>query len=107
MWNRPYCLEPVRLTWKRYFTEPGLRHKCSHCGRISRVDGALSTKLWTLRTLGTVLGGLPLAIAGYHFGHLASPFGLIVGGLATGLPIDKYLDERHRKLTGVEDEKQG
>jgi hypothetical protein len=107
MWNCPYCRERMQLTWKRYFAEPGLRHQCTYCGKVSRVDGALSPKLWALRSFGTLVGGLPVAIIGSQFGRLPCLVGFILGSLATGIPIDKYLDERHRQLTGIEDEKGG
>jgi hypothetical protein len=105
MWNCPYCQQQITLTWKRYLTEPGLKHKCPHCKRISRVDGTASFKLWTIRFCGVLLGAIPLAIIGFQFGELANVIGFVIGGLATGLPIDKYCDEKYRQLLQISDEK--
>jgi hypothetical protein len=105
MWICPYCQQQIALTWKRYFTEPGLKHSCPHCGRISRLDGATSPKLWACRACGELLGGVPLAIIGLQFAPLFGLLGLVIGGLVTGLPIDKYLDGKFRQLIAITDEK--
>jgi hypothetical protein len=48
-----------------------------------------------------------MAVIGYQFGRLPGLVAFSLGALATGLPIDKYLDERHRQLTGAKDEMEG
>lgn len=106
MWICPYCHQQMRLTWTRYFAEPGLNHRCDHCSKVSRVDGALSPKIWMLRTLGTLVGGVPVGILGYQYGSSLGLVGFVVGALATGLPIDKYIDGRYRQLTATNEEKQ-
>lgn len=106
MWNCPYCQQQIPLTWKRYFTEPGLKHRCPHCGRVSRLSDATSPKLWGLRACGQLLGGVPLAlIFMFRFGLWFSIPGFVIGGFATGLPIDKYLDGHFRQLLEIKDEK--
>jgi hypothetical protein len=105
MWNCPYCQQQITLTWKRYFTEPGSRKKCPRCGKSSQLNGATSIKLWTIRICGNLLGAIPLAIVGFRFGELPGILGLAIGGLTTGLPIDKCCDEKYRQLLQISDEK--
>lgn len=115
MWICPYCRQQVPLTWRRYFTEPGRKRRCDHCGRISRLNGTLSPRIWTLRILGILAGGIPVCILGCRIGFLAGPagfvlagqVGFVLGALATGLPFDKYLDERYRQLTEIREEMAG
>ena len=101
MWLCPYCQQPIALTWKRYFTEPALKHTCPHCGKISRVDGETSLKLWTARSCGVLLGSIPVAIVGFQYGLVPGIVGVAVGGAITGLPIDKYLDGKYRRLIPI------
>jgi hypothetical protein len=55
-----------------------------------------------------LVGGVPpLLLFGYLFGRLPGLVSFAFGALATGLPIDKYLDERYRQLTGPKDEMEG
>jgi hypothetical protein len=103
MWNCPYCQQQIALTWKRYFTEPGLKHTCPDCGRVSRLSDATSPKLLVLRACGQFLGGVPLALIVLKFGLPFSLVGFVIGGLATGLPIDKYVDGNFRRLLEIED----
>jgi hypothetical protein len=103
MWNCPYCQQQIALTWKRYFTEPGRKHTCPNCGKISRLSGQTSTKLWALRGLAQLLGGVPLAAVGFSFSLVAGVLGFVVGGFATGFPIDKYVDGKFLQLQKMED----
>jgi hypothetical protein len=107
MWTCPYCREPMPLTWRRYFLEPGIRHRCAHCRRISRLNKPFSPKLLALRILGTVAGailGIAVARPFDRFADLPSIVACLFGALAIGLPVDKYADGRHQ-LIGIEGEK--
>jgi hypothetical protein len=103
-WNCPYCNWRIRLTWKRYFTEPGVRKTCPHCGKQSTMDKTRSGKLWTIRAVSQIACGLPLGIVGLLF--LGPAWGLgafVIGGLIGGVPIDRYMDERYRQLLPLDD----
>jgi len=104
MWTCPYCQQQIELTWKRYFSEPALKHRCPHCGKISRVNGETSLKLWTARTCGVLLGAVPLGIIGFQHGEWVGILGGAIGGAVTGLPVDKHLDGKYRQLVSTGDQ---
>jgi hypothetical protein len=104
MWNCPYCEQPIALTWKRYFTEPGLKHTCPRCARVSRVSRATSPTLWLSRMGGLFLGAIPIAIVCSRLGPLGGLVGFFVGSFVIGMPIDKHLDSNYRKLLPEADE---
>ncbi|HUK83822.1 MAG TPA: hypothetical protein VLZ12_14460 [Verrucomicrobiae bacterium] len=104
MWVCPYCNQRIRLTWPLYLTQPGLKHKCPHCWKVSKLSGSVSPRLWAARTGAVLLGGVPLGIIGHQFGFLRGLICFVVGGLLTGLPVDKYFDERFRQLIEIKGE---
>ena len=79
------------------------RHVCPSCQRASRFR-------WTAASLARQLvfvgvGGIPLGLL-FHFslGRYWGVVGLAVGGLLTGIPLDKLYDGRFRKLEKYETE---
>jgi hypothetical protein len=104
MWVCPFCKQRIRLTWPLYLTQPGLKHTCPHCWKVSQLSGAASLRLWAARTGAVLLGGVPLGIIGFQFGFLRGLICFVVGGLLTGLPVDKYIDERFRQLSEIKGE---
>lgn len=99
MWTCPYCKERIRLTWIRYFSEPGSTHRCPRCKNVSVVN--TPSWLWGARIAGLLVGGVPLAILFLKGGPEASFGGLVVGALTTGIPIDKFLDGHCRRLIRI------
>ena len=53
-----------------------------------------------------LLGAIPLGVLfDYSFGGEWWLAGSLVGGLLTGLPIDKFIDDRYRPLEKCENER--
>jgi hypothetical protein len=100
----PYCHHVFPLTWGRYFRSPLGTHACPACGTTSRLN-------WPLRYFAFVVLAW-LVFVSFAFllaGRLFSPekreamgvyyFILIyVIGCALIMPLDRWYDERFRKL---------
>jgi len=77
------------------------RHTCPSCGEPSR----LRRRIWYLVRifLAECLGAIPFGFI-FHW-WLGGPWfilGLVFGGLLVGIPIDRFLDDKHRPLEKIE-----
>jgi hypothetical protein len=93
----PYCNHEFPLTWKRYWLSPAGRHVCPGCHQPSRFR--ITAMSWLRNLIAIGIGGIPAGLI-LHFwlGGRWWFAGWILGGLLTGVPIDKFMDERFRKL---------
>ena len=100
----PYCNHVFPLTWRRYLSEPGAKHRCPNCQKFSRLPWSIS--YFTLLILAQSIAGVPLAAyADFKFGGYWPLAGWIVGAFLTGTPIDKMiLDEKYRALQRLDDD---
>lgn len=93
----PACSAEFRLTWRRYLTAPSGHFPCPGCQRP--LVGRHRWWYWPLLVLGCCACGVPCAIlVGIHFGRAAALGAWIVGGLISGMPFDKYLENRFTAL---------
>ena len=89
----PRCSNAFPLTWERYFKAPFGRFPCPSCG--ARLVGRHTWFYWPLVVLGCCALALPLGyLAGKHFGLFGCITGLVLGGLLSGIPIDRFLESR-------------
>src|SRR5262249_32449164 len=101
--NCPYCNHEFPMTWKRYFYAPMGRHVCPECQRKSRFAVTPGAALRTAMMVG--IGAIPLALICMIFvGPRAALVGAGVGGLLTGIPLDKFYEGKYRKLEKCDDE---
>ncbi len=93
------------LTWKRYFREPGLRHRCPRCHGRSKLEGTRTNQVRVLRALGILAGGVPAGLIALPFGPWPGLIGFVLGSQLTGLPFDKRLDVRFGWLVPIPGER--
>ena len=99
----PYCNHSFPLTWSRYARSPRGRHTCPSCHKLSKFKLTLSYCLlaagsWVvLFALIFVVTALLLprgarVLGLYYF------LGLYLIGLVFLIPLDRFYDEKFRKL---------
>ncbi|WP_323309766.1 hypothetical protein [Anabaena cylindrica] len=95
----PHCQTAFPVTWRRYWSAPWGNYRCPECRQISQ---ATANFWWVLpltivaMMTGAILGVVFAAYV-FHIGWTGIVF-LLIGGLAVGLPLDKWMDGHLRRL---------
>jgi hypothetical protein len=95
----PHCQTAFPITWRRYWSAPWGNYRCPECRQISQ---ATANFWWVLpltivaMITGAILGVVFAAYV-FHIGWTGIVF-LLIGGLAVGLPLDKWMDGHLRRL---------
>jgi hypothetical protein len=91
------------MTWERYLRAPTGRHVCPACQRKSRFTVTIASMLRTFAMV--CIGAIPFGLIFWFFvSHQAAVAGGTLGGLLTGIPLDKFYEGHFRKLEKCEDE---
>lgn len=89
----PECSTEFALTWRRYFTAPAGKFSCPACGIT--LKGKHRWWYWPLMVLGCFALGVPVAcIVAKLFGFWAGVGGWMAGAFISGLPVDRFLEDR-------------
>ena len=100
----PYCDHEFPLTWKRYWQSPTGRHECPSCHQRSRLRPTPGS--WIRIFLGVSVGGIPAGwLMHLWFGRVGWIGGWLLGAFLTGVPLDRYFDDKVRRLEKCEDRK--
>jgi hypothetical protein len=93
----PYCSGDFLLTWERYGKAPFGRLMCPLCH--TRLAGKHHWFYWPLMLLGCCTAGIPLAYLGIaKYGFTGGLAGWIIGAMLSGIPFDKYLENKFSVL---------
>jgi hypothetical protein len=95
----PHCQTAFPITWRRYWSAPWGNYSCPECKKISYAKGN-SFWLYPIIIGATLLGGIVAATLSWYFSHnvlIASLF-VEIGGLFTGIPLDRWFDGHLRRL---------
>jgi MFS family permease len=95
----PHCQTAFPITWRRYWSATLGNYRCPECRQISQ---ATANFWWVLplTIVATITGailGVVFAAYVFHIGWTGIVF-LLIGGLAVGLPLDKWMDGHLRRL---------
>ncbi len=95
----PHCQTAFPITWQRYWSAPWGNYRCPECQKISYVKGN-SSRLYLIIIGATLLGGIVAATLSWYFFHnaLIASLSVSIGGLFTGIPLDKWFDGHLRRL---------
>jgi hypothetical protein len=95
----PHCQTIFPVTWRRYWAAPLGNYRCPECRQLSH---AIRNFWWVFPILivAMVMGGyLGFVFAAYVFNNVwMGMFFFLIGILAVGLPLDKWMDGHLRHL---------
>jgi hypothetical protein len=95
----PHFQTAFPITWRRYWAAPLGNYRCLECWHLSYAT-ANSWWTWAILFVAITLGGmvgLLFATCVFHNGWMDAFF-FLIGGLAVGLPLDKWMDGHLRHL---------
>ena len=100
----PYCNHSFPLTWARYFRSPLGKHDCPECGAVSRLNWppsyfAFAILVWVAYVTASLF--LTQSFTPTERRHpLGAPYFLAIYliGCVIIVPLDRWYDERFRKL---------
>lgn len=95
----PHCQTAFLITWRRYWSAPWGNYRCLECRHLSYAT-ANSWWTWAILFVALTLGGmvgLLFSTYVFHNGWMGALF-FLIGGLAVGLPLDKWMDGHLRHL---------
>ncbi len=94
----PRCNEAFHLTWGRYLKAPTGKFSCPACGGV--LKGRRPWYYWPLMLAGCCFTGVPLGLLGLlYFDATGAIAGWALGALISGVPIDKYLEDKLGRLS--------
>ena len=107
----PYCSHSFALTWGRYLAAPLGKHLCPACGRRSKFKLTFRYSLF-LVTAWLVVAALAILLRMFVF-HIPQGssrglgywVGVFLVGVLAIVPVDRFLEERFRRLCRLSDEK--
>ena len=114
----PHCSCSFPLSWSRYRKSPWGKHSCPGCGRTSRLRASvLFYAIYVpvgivFQLLGVILGALAFAyvVPGTIDERVTAYFeegwwfAVLVASVVLFFPVDRFLDERFRKLQPMKGE---
>jgi hypothetical protein len=95
----PHCQTAFPITWRRYWSAPWGNYRCPECKKISYAKGN-AFRLYSIIIGATLLGGIVAATLAWSFSHnaLIASLSVVIGGLFTGIPLDRWIDGHLRRL---------
>jgi hypothetical protein len=95
----PHCQTAFPIKWRRYWSAPWGNYRCLKCWQLSH-STVNSWWTWVILFVAITLGGMvSLLFTTYVFhNEWMGSFFFLMGGLAVGLPLDKWLDGHLRHL---------
>jgi hypothetical protein len=95
----PHCQTTFPVTWRRYWAAPWGNYRCPECRQLSYATGNFWW-VFPILIVAMVMGGyLGLAFAAYVFNNVwMGILFFLIGILAVGFPLDKWMDGHWRHL---------
>ena|ERR1700722_20483910 len=99
----PHCHHLFPLTWGRYVSSPLGKHVCPSCGRMSKFRMTVFYLAFIVVTW-VALTSLAIGLGLFVFPKWRQAIGFIyIVGCIALIPLDKFLDEKFRRLEKLGD----
>jgi membrane protein YdbS with pleckstrin-like domain len=106
----PHCNHSFPLTWRRYASSPTGKHICPSCNRVSKFKWTVAyitlvTVAWIAFV--AIVFVVTVFVLPQTWHRMVGPEYFVIlylAGCVVLIPLDRYFDERFRKLEKSKDE---